>query len=223
MKTRRAEVEKPKALNGIWTSALGASCTARERSGARCRRGDLGTPYETRATIGSKARSFRSLTTRGSTLMTECDRLHRARKARGGADECSELESPACQNCHLSSRTINTDYSRPGRPIQSGEVRRLPAPHRLHLRRSRPWAHALHRRRRAAPSGACANSPPRAQGAPRSANASPSNIASPTTPRSRGASLAISACARTSSTPAATPPSSTSRLSLAKTRLSETC
>jgi hypothetical protein len=35
MKTRRAEVEKPKALNGIWTSALRASCTARERSGAR--------------------------------------------------------------------------------------------------------------------------------------------------------------------------------------------
>src|SRR5438128_849471 len=26
--------------------------------------------------------------------MTECDPLHRARKARGGADECSELESP---------------------------------------------------------------------------------------------------------------------------------
>jgi len=35
MKTRRAEVEKPKALNGIWTSALGASWTAQERSGAR--------------------------------------------------------------------------------------------------------------------------------------------------------------------------------------------
>src|SRR6267143_3768573 len=47
-----------------------------------------------RAAIGSKARSFRSLTRRGSTLMRECDRLHRARKARGGADECSELESP---------------------------------------------------------------------------------------------------------------------------------
>src|SRR2546426_29340 len=62
-------------------------------------------------------------------------------------------------------------------------------------------------------SGACAISPPRAPGAPRSASASSSNIASPTMPRSRGASLAISACARTSSTPAATPPSSTSRCS----------
>src|SRR5467141_1677308 len=62
-------------------------------------------------------------------------------------------------------------------------------------------------------SGACATSPPRAPDAPRSANASPSNIASPTTPRSRGASLAISACARTSSTPGVTPPSSTSRCS----------
>src|SRR6266849_1123246 len=49
----------------------------------------------TRAAIGSKARSFRSLTRRGSTLTTDCDRLHRTRRARGGADECSELESPA--------------------------------------------------------------------------------------------------------------------------------
>src|SRR6266849_902607 len=48
----------------------------------------------TRAAIGSKARSFRSLTRRGSTLTTDCDRLHRTRRARGGADECSELESP---------------------------------------------------------------------------------------------------------------------------------
>jgi len=62
-------------------------------------------------------------------------------------------------------------------------------------------------------SGACASSPPRAPDAPRSASASPSNIASPTTPRSRGASLAISACARTSSTPGVTRPSSTSKCS----------
>src|SRR6266851_5085481 len=47
-----------------------------------------------RTAIGSKARSFRSLTRRGSTLTTDCDRLHRTRRARGGADECSELESP---------------------------------------------------------------------------------------------------------------------------------
>src|SRR5882724_1631567 len=62
-------------------------------------------------------------------------------------------------------------------------------------------------------SGACATSPPRAPDAPRSASASPSNIASPTMPRSRGASLAISACARTSSTPGVTRPSSTSKCS----------
>src|SRR5882724_12042830 len=62
-------------------------------------------------------------------------------------------------------------------------------------------------------SGACATSPPRAPDAPRSASASPSNSASPTTPRSRGASLAISACARTSSTPGVTRPSSTSKCS----------
>src|SRR6266851_2654475 len=47
-----------------------------------------------RTAIGSKARSFRSLRRRGSTLTTDCDRLHRTRRARGGADECSELESP---------------------------------------------------------------------------------------------------------------------------------
>src|SRR5712692_982586 len=62
-------------------------------------------------------------------------------------------------------------------------------------------------------SGACAISPPRAPGAPRSASALPSNIASPTMPRSRVVSLAIAACARTSSTPGATPPFSTSKCS----------
>src|SRR6266851_1189020 len=53
-----------------------------------------GVTTRTRTAIGSKARSFRSLTRRGSTLTTDCDRLHRTRRARGGADECSELESP---------------------------------------------------------------------------------------------------------------------------------
>jgi len=54
-------------------------------------------------------------------------------------------------------------------PDSIGEVRRLPAPHHLHLRRSRHGRHALHRRRRAAPAALAQLSASRSGRGPRSA------------------------------------------------------